>query len=373
MRYAITLLVFAALLSAQERHKLEINAETDEGKLLQSIGQEPDPAKKAGLMEQFLAKYPSHDGAGWVLSQLQPVYMKANDYDKVMAAGEKLVAMDGTDLDAAYASLKAAEGKKDVDLVRKWAEKTSDIARKAAAAPQPGEADQVEAWKQRVDYAKQVDTYTEYAIFAVALANPGSPKTVALYEALEQRYPKGQYLGQLTPTYIVALNQTAPDKVIPAAERILARDPANEDMLLVVADAYMNKKQNDKALAASTKLIETLKAKPKPENIPQADWDNKKNQSLGRAHWMTGIIYADQQNWPAADSALRAAVPYIKNNQALEGPAYFYLGLANYRMGKGKNRAQMADALKFSEQSAGIKGPFQGPASQNVKAIREGK
>lgn len=370
---AAALLACLASASGQERHKLVINAETVEGKLLQGIGQESDEPKKLALMEQFLAQYPAHEGAGWVLMQAQPAYAKAGQYDKVIATGEKLIAMDAGDLDAAYPALKAAEAKKDPAAILKWSATVSDIARKIAKSQQPADADQVEAWKQRVDYAKQVDTYTEYAVFASAVANPEPAKTIAAYEALEKRSPASPYVKQLTSGYIVAISQSAADKVVPVAERLLTADPANDDLLLILADAYTNKQQNDKALDASAKLIEVLKTKPKPENLAEADWQNKKNQSLGRAYWYSGVIYSSQEKWPAADQSLRASLPLIKGNAGMEGPAYFYLGLANYRMGKGKSKAQMADALKFSEMSAAIKGPFQPKAAQNVKAIREGK
>jgi tetratricopeptide (TPR) repeat protein len=366
---ALLIPVFAP---AQEPHKLIINTATDEGKLLQAIAQEENPAKKLALMEQFTSKYPSHEGAAWVYAQIVAAYSKAGQQDRALAAGEKLFAAGGGDVEAAYTCLKAAEAKGDPEAVIKWAGFTSDAARKIAAVPQPAEAGQVEAWKQRIDYAKQVDTYTEYALYATALVKPTPQKTIALVEALEQRNPKSPYLQQISSMYIVALNQTAPAKVLPAAERLSANDPGNTDLLLVLADTYMNKKQNEKALAASTKLIAALREKQKPADAA-ADWESKKNVALGRAYWYSGIVYAAESKWAPADQSLRSALPLVQGNDQLTGPALFYLGLANYRMGKGKNKAQMSDALKFSEQAAAIKGPFQAPAAQNVKAIREGR
>jgi hypothetical protein len=366
-------LVAATAVSGQERHKLVINTETEEGKLLQNIGQETDPARKLALMEDFVAKHPKHEGAGWVYSQMQPMYTKAGQHDKALAVADKLVSLDGMDLDAAYAALKAAEARKDPDLIMKWSAKTGEIAARTAASPQPAEADQVETWKGRVDFAKQMVTYTEYALFAAALGNPGPQKTVMLVEALEQRNPKSEYLPKLYAPYIVALSQSAPDKVVPTAERLSAADPTNEDLLLVLADGYMNKQQNDKTLAASTKLIEVLKTKPKPEGMADADWEKKKNNALGRAYWYSGIVNAATEKWGAADQSLRSALPLIQGNDQLSAPALFYLGLANYRLGKGKNKVQLQEAIRFTEQAAAIKGPFQSKAAQNAKAFREGR
>src|SRR3954466_8971699 len=101
-----------------QRHTLgNINAETPEGQLLQQIGQAPDEAKKLALMEDFEAKAPKHEAIGWVYGQMQPAYVKAGKPDKALAVGEKLIAMDPDDMEAAHQNLKAAEAKKDPDLI----------------------------------------------------------------------------------------------------------------------------------------------------------------------------------------------------------------------------------------------------------------
>src|SRR6266568_4993742 len=149
LRILIFALVFAAGAALAQRHKLgTVNAETPEGLLLQQIGQAPDEAKKLALMEQFAAQSPKHEGIGWVYEQMQTAYIKAGQLDKALEIGDKLIAMDPDDIEAAQQNLKAAEAKKDPDLIRKWSDQTSQIARKLAASPQPKEADEVEDWKR---------------------------------------------------------------------------------------------------------------------------------------------------------------------------------------------------------------------------------
>ena len=119
-----------------QRHRLgQINTETEEGKLLQAIGSEEDAGRKLQLMESFVQKHEKHEASGWVWAQLQSAYLKANNHDKALQAGEQLLARDAMDLEAAYANLKASEGRKDADGVIKWAVTTSEIAGKTAAAP----------------------------------------------------------------------------------------------------------------------------------------------------------------------------------------------------------------------------------------------
>src|SRR5688500_4950029 len=107
MRLTLVILTALALTGAAsaQRHKLEsINAETPEGKDLQAIGLEQDPPKKLALMEKFAAEHGKHEAAGWVLSQMQLAYTKAGNHDKTIEAGEKLLALDKTDIEAAYAN-----------------------------------------------------------------------------------------------------------------------------------------------------------------------------------------------------------------------------------------------------------------------------
>lgn len=367
--FSLLFVLFASVGFTADRHKLVINAETDEGKLLQQIGQESDSAKKIALMEEFAGKYPKHDGMAWVYSQMQTEYAKAGKPDKAIAAGAKLLEMDSDDLEAAYANLKAAEAQKDADAAIRWSEVTSGIARKIAKSSQPSAADEVEEWKRSVDYAKQVDTYTEYSLFALAVQ--GGPKTVELVEALEKRNPKSQYLPRVYRSYLMALSQKSPGKVAATAERLYANDPNSEELLLVLSNAALSNKQNEKTIQYSNKLVEVLKAKSKPEGMADADWETQKNAMLGQAYWNAGAVHAVQGQYARADQSLRAALPLIKGNDQLMAGALFYLGLSNYKLGQAsKNKTQISDALRFSQQAAGMRGPYAAQAAKNVKGIQ---
>jgi tetratricopeptide (TPR) repeat protein len=366
----ITLLAGSAF---AQRHKLSvINSSTPDGKALQVILQENDQAKKLALMEQYLSQYADkQEATGWVLSQMQLLYQKAGDYDKAIATGEKLLAIDPDDIDAAYGNLKSAEGKKDVDGILKWSAQTSQIARKVMKSPKPENADPDE-WKQAVDYATQVNTYTEYALYLAALQSSEPQKIILLTETLEQRNPQSQYIPQLMEKYAAASRQVnALPKAVAFGERAFARNQFNGDMLLAMSDYCMQQKQLDKALIYSSKAVEIMDSQPKPEGFSDADWEKKKASIIGLGNWMSGVTLSTQNKYAPADKALRAALPYIKNNDQLMAGALFHLGLVNYKMGQiTKSRTQILDAIKFSEQSGNIKSPFQAQALKNVKVIR---
>jgi len=372
MRIRVMALAFAlaSALPAQ-RQQPNINTETPEGQLLQQIGQEEDAAKKLALMEQFITQYPKHDSNAWVYAQMVPAYAKANQFDKALEAGDKLITADPEDARSAHEILKTAEASKNPDAVKAWAVRTSEVARKVMSSPK-AEDEEEEDWKARVDYAKQVDTYTEYSLYAAALQTPDPRKKIELAETLEQRNAQSQYLWQLAEFQFLAYLQAGEAaKAIALAEKVLAKEQTNEQMLLAVAGHYRSLKQNpDKVLAYCAKVMELAKSKAKPEGVSDADWEKRTTQLVGRANFISGAQQFAQSQWATADQTLRAALPGIQDDQMMTAEALFYLGVANYRMGEGGDTDRIKEALAFSQKCGAVKTPYQVPCNNNVRAIR---
>lgn len=369
MRSLIVLLTLslAAAPAWSQRHKIgEVNAEKPEGLLLQQIGQESDAAKKTALMEQFLTQYPTHEGAGWVLEQLLPAYIKAGQPDKIISAGEKLVALDADDTESALQTLKAYETKKDASSILKWSALTSAAARKMVATPKPADADAVKAWTDTVDYARQVDTYTEYALYRAAIESADPKSTILLAETLQTRNPKSEYMIKASGPLFNAYRQTgANDKAIALAEVVLATDQSNEDMLVVVADSYLQKqKEPQKVHEYCAKVVEILSSKPKPEGVADADWKKRNDLLKGIAYYMNGKLYFNENKFAPADKELRNALPLVESNATLKPEVLFLLGMSNYKMEKAQ------EAANFFKACAAIKSPFQPQSLNNIKAIR---
>jgi hypothetical protein len=193
-----------------------------------------------------------------------------------------------------------------------------------------------------------------------------------LFEALEARNPQSKYLPQAGSSYLAALTKLGNnDKLFAGAGRVATYDATNEDALYILSDGYRARNDSGKALSYATKLVEVMKAKPKPEGFPDADWNRKKSTMLGRGYWTAGVIEADKQLYTEADRDLRAALPFIEKDPGLNGPALFYLGVANYQLSKKNNdKTKLAEAGKFSDQSAAIPGPYQGQAQKNSASIK---
>lgn len=270
----------------------------------------------------------------------------------LLVAGAAAAAAD--DLDTTYQNLKDAVTKKDAVQVKKLATEACALARKEVSAPAP-EGTEEEAVKQRVAYVRDIEGYTEYALFATAVQS--EPATMLdLLVTLEQQNPKSKYLDQAYGSYLMALTKTgAAAKVPDTAEKALVNFPENEDLLLVVADTAWTRKQTDRALVYANRIISVLSKHPKPEGIAAADWERKRSASLGRAYWMAGIINGDKGKYVDADRNLRAALPLIRGNDNMTAPALYSLGIANYQLGKMTNaKAKVLEGAKFCEESGTI-------------------
>jgi hypothetical protein len=348
MRTFLLLIVFSLAAFAQ-RHKLdEVNAEKPEGKLLQQCMQENDAVKKAALMEQFVEQFPKLEQTAWVLEQLQSYYAKAGQVDNTLIAGDKLLALDPGDPEAALQNLKAAEAKKDFALLRKYSDATSENARKVAASSQA---------KEEADYAKQVANYADYALFRAAAEQTDPKATVEFGERLAARSPDSEYAAKMSNLLFLAYRQTgAHDKAFALAEKTLAADQSNPDMLLVVANSYLEQKKDPaKVHAYSAKVVELMTPKAEDKTAPMI---------IGVAHYISGKQYVNDNQFGPADQELRKALPLVESNAALKPEVLFLLGLANFKMEK------VQEAANYFRSCSAIKSGFQAEAAKDLARIK---
>lgn len=371
-----TVIAFAAFAPSAEaaKRKLSVDSETAEGALLKQIVDEADAAKKVTLLEEFAGKHPAHESATWALGELQTAYLAANQFEKAIAAGEKVLAADPDDVPVASNNLKAAEGLKDAARIRKWAVHLSGAARRAAAAPKPADEEESKAWQAGVTYAKQVYAYADYSLYSLAASTTDPAQRIELAELLATNSPASQYNAPLRPLLFIAYQQTGNHaKALAIAEAELAGpSPDNDDMLIYAASKAYEAKDHAKAAGYARKLVESLPAKPAPQGMDEAAWTRNQNLKLGVAHWMLGLVASGGQRWADADKSLRAALPLVQDNKDMAAETLFHLGLANFRLGDGAkgDKKRIIDALKFNQQCASLPGPYQAQARKNVAAIR---
>ena len=364
---ALVLMVVPAV-AQQPRQNFVVNVGTPEGQLLQQIQQELDDAKKQMLMEDFLSKYPKHEGASWVCAMLESTYNDAKEYDKTLDIAEKIYP-NSSDMDVAYAALKAADAKEDIGLVKKWSERTSASARKVVASMKaPSNDDE----KQQLKYAKDVDTYSEYALYVLALKVKDPKETVDLIDTLEHQNPKSQYLPEAADNYFEALEKSGEGaKTCPAAVRMATTDAKNAEAMLVAAQCSWTANRADGVISYGSKAAAALNSRTKPEGVSDSEWATTKQNLLGRADFYIGQGNTMQGRWGPAKRSLLASLGSIKGSEQLYAIALFDLGLSNYQLGKAiGDKAQIREGLKYFEQSAGMKSSVQDQAARNASLVK---
>jgi len=275
-------------------------------------------------------------------------------------------------LETTYQNLKDATAKNDAVQVKALAAEACKLAREVIAEPAPTNDEEKEAWNNHVAFAKDVDLYTEYALYATAVQAPPET-TVDLLSTLEQQNPKSKYLADAYGEYFYALHKTGAAAKIPAiAEKAIVNFPESDDLLLVLAETAYSHKQSDRALGYARRLTVVLNKRARPEGMSAADWERKRSTGLASGYWIAGIVQAEKRVYYEADKDLRAALPLVAGNDARKASALFYLGLANYELGKSTLRKSLVlEAVKFSQDAAAIKGPLAQQAWHNAQIMKD--
>jgi hypothetical protein len=365
---AFALLIIAGAFAA-DRHKIDVDAESDDGILLQRIQQEPLAARKVVLLEKYAAQFPRTISIAWVYEQLLNVYIEAKQSEKILATAESLLSIDPNDVDAAHAALRLAESNHDSALVQKYAAQAWDVASRASRTKRPTDPDDVPDWVKQMEYAKQVMSYAEYVLTNQAMAQSDHNRKAELLRAVELRNPQSKYLTSAKKEPVrIELASMSPEK----AERGLADDPDNVDYLMNVADYNMRRDHDlPKVLNYSMRILELMPRKARPEGTTAEEWERKKVKYIGAANWMVGVIHGKQGRYALSERYLRASLSYIRDNSQALAAAYFYLGYDNYAMaGELRDKSKAIEAVRYSKLCVAIDGPFQPLAQKNLDVLR---
>ncbi len=275
------------------------------------------------------------------------------------------------DLNDAYAKLKAADEQKDNEQVKKFAIECLQLSNKVLNSPHAGESD-AEVAKTNQALAKDVKTYAEYSLDTAILRVPEPEKKVELFEILEKESPNSKYLPQLYRPILQAYAKMKPDKSFAFAQRVIAKDPNSEELLLVLTAGSYDRKQYDAAANYGTRLAKIMAthARP-PEGVSAADWERTRTMMQGRGYWLAGMAYAAQGKYPQAAENLKASLPFVSAEHELTAGAQFTIGLADYNVARvTQDRALMMEALKYSQMAATTSSPYSKQAAQNAYAIK---
>jgi hypothetical protein len=368
----LTQLLLAGDVFGADRHKLDVDPESEDGILLQRIQQEPTLPRKLALLEKYVAEYPKKAPIAWVYEQLLPIYMDANQWDRVLATAEGMLAVDPNDVESAHDALKAAQAQNNSESIARYSELSWDLASRALRTPKPSSPDDVADWTKQMAYAQDALDYAEYALATLASTQTDDLKRAELVLALQERNQQSKFLAIARKPSVIELATLNPQKAIQLAEEGLLKDPDNIDFLMTVADHDMSLEKNlPRVLTYALRILELVDGKPQPSDVTPAGWEKKKAKFTGWASWLAGVVYGKQARYGLSDRYLRTALSYIHDDQRLLAAAYFYLGYDNYALaGELADKGRAIDAVKFSKRCAEMDSAFRSLALKNLEALR---
>jgi tetratricopeptide (TPR) repeat protein len=367
---ALILLGYSAfpVLGQQIGKFVPIQAGSDVDHALTEINAATDSAQKLALLDKF-ATGPGNEGDNPILADGLYVdyYIEQKNYDKALEYGDKLFALDPDNFQNAMNMIRAASEKGDSERVVGYGEKAQGILKRFKEAPVPaGTAPQV--WEEQkaktLESNKDGVAYIQQAVYNGALQARDAGKRAGLLARFAQAYPDSPYtsqaLGVAATSYLQA--QNAP-KMLEVANSLLAKDPNNLGMLLLLSDYYCDKiDQLAKAEAYAKKTISLLDTAPKPEGLTDDQWGKQKGLQKGLALSSLGQVNIEKKDNAQAVDNLKAAAPLLKPDDGSYGRNQYRLGFALL------NLKRTAEAKEAFTQAASVNGPYKALAQDKLKA-----
>jgi tetratricopeptide (TPR) repeat protein len=346
-----------------------IQAGSEADHALTEISATTDPAQKLALIDKFAAGAGKDGDYPLVVDGLYVEYYVAQkNYDKAFEYGDKLFALDPDSFTDAMNMIRAASEKGDADRLISYAEKAGGILKRFKEAPAPAGMDAAQWEQQRaqtLEANKDGIAYMQQAVFSGAYQVKDAAKRAALLTKFAQIFPDSPYVNQALGVAATSYQQAqnAP-KMLEVASGLVAKDPNNLGMLLLLSDYFSEKgEQLDKAEAYAKKAIAVLPTAQKPEGLSDEQWEQQKALQKGLALSSLGQVNIQKKDNAQAVENLKAAAPLLKSDDGSFARNQYRLGFALL------NLKRNAEAKEAFTQAASVNSPYKGPAQDKLKAM----
>jgi tetratricopeptide (TPR) repeat protein len=295
-------------------------------------------------------------------------YLSQKNYDKAFEYGDKLFALDPDNFNNAVNMVRAASEKGDVDKLLAYGEQAGAILQryKASAPPAGVAADAWQAQKeQTLESNRDNITYVADTVYDGIYRTPDPAQRAARLMSFAQSFPDSPYaavaMGLAATSYQQAQNVP---KMLETANSLLAKDPNNLGMLLLLSDYYSeNGQELDKAEAYAKKAASLADSAKKPDGVSDEQWKRETTLQKGLALSTLGQVNLQKKQNAMAVENLQAAALLLKPDDASYGRNQYRLGFAYVNLKK------MAQAKEAFTEAASVKGPYQALAEEKLKSL----
>lgn len=355
---------------AQITQHAAVAAGSPEDKAITEITATADPTQKLALIDKFNSDFGKGDMERLADELYIDYYVSQKNSAKVYEYGDKALAADPDDFDVAVTLVRTANDAGDTDRLYGYAEQAGAILQRydkkpAPAGVEPSSWDSIR--KQAIAGDQDSINYVEYAFYSNAYKVADMNQRAALMLRFAAAFPNSQYTAKaelLAPaSYQQAKNYP---KMIESANAVLARDPNNVDVLLLLADYYGEGGQHlDLAAADAKQAIAAVGAAKKPDAVSDADWQKQVSLQTGLAWSALGQVYITQKNEAQALTAFQTAAPLLKDNPASYARNQYRLGFAFL------NLKRNADAYRAFSDAASVDSPYRAMAQEKLAELQK--
>jgi hypothetical protein len=354
---------------AQITHQIAVQAGSPEDKALTDITNATDPAQKLALIDKFMSDFGKGDMERVADEQYVNYYVDQKDAAKIYEYGEKILALDPDDFQIAVTLARTAADADDTDRMYGYIEKATAILQRYEKQTVPAGADSA-TWdvihKQALAGDQDNISYIEYAFFTTALKASDPNQKAALMERYVAAFPDSPYTERaevLAPaSYQQAKNFP---KMVDAANAVLARNPNNVTVLLLLADYYSEGGQYlDLATADAKQALAALTTATKPDGMSSDDWQKQVALQTGLAWTALGQVYITQKNETPALNAFQTAAPLLKADPIAYARNQYRLGFALLNL----KRSQ--DAYVAFSEAASVDSPYRALAQAKIAELQ---
>lgn len=353
---------------AQMGKMVSIPAGSPEDHALAAINAAPTAAEKLALLDKFMADYGKGDIAIVADEQYVSIYAGEKQYEKAFEYADKGLALDPDDYGIAYSAFRAAQEKPDVEHEFTYGLALVDIVARYKQKPAPaGESETLWAARKKETLAGVAEgmNYVSASLFNAARGLQDAKLQATLLERYALTFADSPY-AEPAQTLVADSYRRMQDyaKMTSFAQQVLAKDPNNIAMLLLLADDGSDRGVNlAQADEYAHKALELVAKAQKPAGATDEQWMQRVSVQQGIAWSSIGQVAIQKKNDAGALDAFQKAAPLLKSEPFLYARNQYRMGFALL------NLKRIPEAKTALTQAASVDTPYRQLAQQKLNSL----